>query len=317
MSHHSTISDPSTDITDLYVFPNPGNPSRTILIMNIHPFAQVSTTVFSPEASYEFKIDTDGDAEAENAFHIVFSPAANGQQTATVYQVVGEAARSMGEVGETIIRAAPVSFESEVLTTSEGDYRFYAGIRSDPWFADVDGFLNKFQFTGKDTFGSANILGIVLEVPNSALGPNAQLGIWVRSLALVEGKWGQADQAGRSLTPVLFTRTEEERQQFLETPPARQRANFSSAFASVLQSVSGYSEAEAARLVDELLPDILPYHYALPAGYPNGRTLSDDLLDIMLALYTNNKVTSDLVEPHPDLLSDFPYLGVPHLPEAI
>ena len=312
MSHHSTIADPHTDITDLYVFPNPRNPSRSVLIMNIHPFARIATTMFSSEASYEFKIDTDGDAEAEIAFHIVFSRASDKKQTAMVYHLVGEAARSTGATGEAIIHDAPVSNEAEVLTTSEGDYQFYAGIRSDPWFADVDGFLNEFQFTGKDTFASANVLGIVLEVPNIAFGPNTHIGIWAWTAALVEGAWGQVDQAGRSLTPVLFTRTEEERHHFLETPPSQQRERFSSTFASVLHTVGGYTAAEAARLASELLPDILPYDYARPAGYPNGRTLGDDMLDNMLAIYTNNRVTSDLVDPHPDLLSSFPYLGAPH-----
>ena len=61
----------------------------------------------------------------------------------------------------------------------------------------------------------------------------------------------------------------------------------------------------------QLLPDILPYDYSRMAGYPNGRTLTDDLLDVTLSLITNGQVTGDLVGPHTDLLDDFPYLGSP------
>jgi hypothetical protein len=75
----------------------------------------------------------------------------------------------------------------------------------------------------------------------------------------------------------------------------------------------GYPEAEASQLAMQLLPDILPYDYSQATKYPNGRTLTDDLLDATLALITNGKVTSDLVGPHSDLLEDFPYLGSPCL----
>jgi hypothetical protein len=61
-----------------------------------------------------------------------------------------------------------------------------------------------------------------------------------------------------------------------------------------------------------LLPDILDYDYSRPAGYRNGRTLSDDIIDIQLAVLTNGAVTEDKVGPHQDLLSMFPYLGLPH-----
>src|SRR3989304_5899724 len=106
MSHHSTVPDPQTDITDLYLFQKPGDPARSILIMNVNPFAPTRAGTFSSEASYEFKIDTNGDAEAEIAFHILFSRPANGQQTATVYRAAGDTARSTGAVGDVVIRHA-------------------------------------------------------------------------------------------------------------------------------------------------------------------------------------------------------------------
>jgi len=66
---------------------------------------------------------------------------------------------------------APVSAGGDVQITTQNGYRFFAGVRSDPWFVDVAGVFNDFQFTGHDYFADRNIFGIVLEVPNAALGP--------------------------------------------------------------------------------------------------------------------------------------------------
>ena len=52
---------------------------------------------------------------------------------------------------------------------------------------------------------------------------------------------------------------------------------------------------------------------ARPARFPhNGRTLTDDVVDVFFSMLTNGKVTGDKVGPHGDLLDEFPYLGPPH-----
>jgi len=79
MSHHYSgpdfgfpHGDARLDLTDLYAFPKPGEADKSILVMNVHPSAIVNppgrTTrePFAPEALYELKIDTNGDAVADN-----------------------------------------------------------------------------------------------------------------------------------------------------------------------------------------------------------------------------------------------------------
>ena len=62
-----------------------------------------------------------------------------------------------------------------------------------------------------------------------------------------------------------------------------------------------------------MLRDILSYDPRGPACFPhNGRTLTDDVVDVFLFMLTNGKVTGDKVGPHRDLLDEFPYLGPPH-----
>ena len=57
----------------------------------------------------------------------------------------------------------------------------------------------------------------------------------------------------------------------------------------------------------------LPHALLPPACYPaNGRTLTDDAIDVFLSILTNGKVTRDNVGPHTDLLTSFPYVGSPH-----
>jgi hypothetical protein len=50
--------------------------------------------------------------------------------------------------------------------TQAGEYLFFAGWRSDPFFFDAGGALNDFQFTGSDFFADKDVCSIVLEVPN-------------------------------------------------------------------------------------------------------------------------------------------------------
>src|SRR5262249_28778326 len=159
----------------LYAFPKPGDSGKSILIMNVHPSVGVSppgpTTAepFAPEALYELKIDTDGDAVAEIAYRVRFASSAGGAQTATLRRVEGAQAAGTGEGGQVIVEGVSVSTGREAQVTQAGDYRFFAGWRSDPFFFDVQGALNNLQFTGADYFADKDICSIVLEVSNAVL----------------------------------------------------------------------------------------------------------------------------------------------------
>ena len=165
MSHHYSgpdfgfpHGDAHLDLTDLYAFPKPGEADKSILIMNVHPSAVVNpagpTTrePFAPEALYEFKVDTNGDAVADIAYRVRFSSAEDGSQTATLRRVEGAQAAGTGDGGQIMIEAVPVSMGRDARVTEAGRYRFFAGWRSDPFFFDTRGALNDLQFTGDDFF---------------------------------------------------------------------------------------------------------------------------------------------------------------------
>ena len=79
MSHHASgpnfgfpRGDARLDMTDLYAFTKPGDPAKSIIVLNVHPSfaldlagADNELSRSHPGALYEVKIDTNGDAIAD------------------------------------------------------------------------------------------------------------------------------------------------------------------------------------------------------------------------------------------------------------
>jgi hypothetical protein len=322
MAHHYSgpdfsfpHGDPRVDHCDLFVFPAPEDATRSVVAIDVHPSFGINpeglttTEPFAPEAMYELKVDTNGDGVAEVAFRIRFSET-GGAQFATVRRVEGADAAGVGEGGEIVVANAPVSAGSEAQVTEAGEFRFFAGWRSDPFFFDAGGALNEFQFTGDDFFADKDVCSSVLEMSNEALG-GSNVAMWHRTLVPNGAGWMQVDRGARPSQTVFFNPGEEKAPYLAGEPSTDDR--FVDSFAHVLEHAGGYSPEEAKRVARTLLPDVLPYEPGRPAGYPeNGRTLTDDVGDHFLTVFTNGKVTGDGVGPHGDLLTEFPYLGPPH-----
>jgi len=327
MSHHYSgpdfgfpQGDARLDFTDLYAFPKPGDAGKSILIMNVHPSAgenppgPTTSEPFAPEALYELKIDTNGDAVADIAYRVRFSAFEGGEQTAIVRRIDGPQAAGTGDDGRVITDGAPVSMGRAARVTEAGDTCFFAGWRSDPFFCDVEGAKNNFQFTGDDFFADKDVCSIVLEVPNSALGAN-EVRLWARTLTPGDGGgWIQVERGARPAQAVILV---EEKDAYLAGEPANDE-RFLAAFAHALEHTGGYTPAEAKRVAGTLLPDVLSYDPMRPASFPdNGRTLTDDAFDVFIRILTNGKVTEDNVGAHGDLLLAFPYVGPPHQGRAM
>jgi hypothetical protein len=324
MSHHYSgadfgfpLGDARLDFCDLYAFPKAGDATRSIVIMDVHPSKVLDppgpTTAepFAPEAIYELRIDTDDDAVADIAYRFRFTPFEDGAQSATVRRVEGADAAGAGDGGAAIIERAPVSAGADAQVTEAGQYRFFAGWRSDPFFFDAGGALNDFQFTGDDFFADSDVCSIALELPNSELGDGA-VGLWHRALVSEgDASWVQVERGARTQV-VPFLVPNEEKDAYAGSEPADD-ARFVDVMAHSLEHTGGYSREEAKQVAGTLLPDILRYDPTRPVAYPeNGRLLTDDVADAFMAILTNGKVSDDKVGPHQDLLPEFPYLGPPH-----
>lgn len=320
MSHHysgpnATFpgGDARLDYADLFVFPRPGDAGKSVLIMDVHPSVGIHppgpTTAepFAPDALYEIRIDTNDDDVADITYQASFKRM-GGAMTASLRRIDGAGASTTNADGHVIVEDAPVSMDAHARVMVAGDYRFFAGWRSDPFFFDA-GALNNFQWVGHDIFGDRDICSIVVEVPDAALG-SRKVQLWARVLVRRNGSWVQIERGAKpSQTPFL---TGEQNELYRASEPAGD-SRFIPTFAHSIEHLGGLTPEDATRVASTLLPDVLKYDSSRPARYPeNGRAFSDDAADVFVSTVTNGKITGDGIGPHADFLPEFPFLGPPH-----
>lgn len=318
------------DINDVYVFKGAA-PDTTVLAMTVNPAINVlGPTTFDKHGEYALNIDWTGDAVADTQYTVKFGGAnKDGVQHYTVKSDKKKVASGFTDNA----KGEP--------KTKEGVSAF-AGMRSDPFFFDLLGFLGTVKGQGtrqlndanaSDFFVGLNTLAIVIEVPNAALGGNGQaIGVWATTST--KGKnGGQADQMGRPAINTVFNGTAADKEAFNVTAPADQPTAMSGKFTtnvinvlqffSSLDTEGAYSNSEAATLAGVLLPDVITYTVGdIAAGPLNGRGLANDVIDVELNITTGGypfagrnatgAIPTDSVSAHTDYLPTFPYLGLPH-----
>ena len=334
MSNHFTglslgppLGDQRLDLCDLYAFQSPNDPKRTVIILNANP----SADGFHPDAIYRLNIDTDGDLLTDIAFSYVFSAVKDGKQTASVYLAKGAEARSPEPVGDKIVSDAAVSFGRQPNIVKAGNCAFFWGARSDAFFFDFDGIKNLFDIRGKRNFTEphltpgkspwtgvdsntkANVFSTVVELPTSELG-SGTMRIWGRcSLREKDGKLNHVDRAGHPSVSSFFN-TDDTKLEYNASEPVNDRKRWTEMFVHLMGHTGNYTREEALAAIDAqaLLPDMLNFDPRKPAGYPNGRTFEDDVINRRLAFLTKGECPPDGLKPHTDTLTVFPYLGHPH-----
>jgi hypothetical protein len=292
-------------------------PGKTVLIMDSNPTsapppipAPTTGPEFHPDAVYRINIDTDGDLHADVAFTFTFSEYENGTQTGTAWYATGAQARQPGPAGEQLTNSLPVSFDGTAQPVQAGPIRLSAGLRSDPFFADVEGALHGLVWTGHDDFAGNNVDSIALEVPDDMLGPGPVIGVWASISLRRDGTLVQMDRGGHpTINP--FINPDGEKNIYNARQPADDVANYLGPWSKILEN-GGYSPDEARQAALMVLPDILPYDRTQPATYPNGRILTDDVYSMRFAWLSHGKVGPTGLKPHDDLLTEFPFLGMPH-----
>jgi hypothetical protein len=306
----SPDDDPRLDLTDLYVFEAPESPGNTVLIMDVNPFR--TDTLFRPDAVYRINIDSDGDSQPDAAFRFIFSePDASGHQTCTAFYTSGSQALEADPAEEVAIAQVPVGLDATAQPFQAGPVQMFAGVRSDPFFADVDGALHGLKWTGEDTFAGKNVLSIALEVPDQILGTEPDIGAWATTSLWRDGKLVQMDRGGHpTINP--FLNPDAKKDEYNTREPAGDVANYLEPWSDLLEQMGGYSADDAKDAARQVLPDILRYNRSEPASYPNGRALTDDVFSDRFAWLTHDRAGPDGLQPHADLQPEFPYLGVPN-----
>ena len=335
MSNHFTglslgppLGDQRLDLCDLYAFQSPRDPSRTAIILNANPQADQ----FHPDAIYRLNIDNDGDCLTDIAFTYVFSPVANGRQTASVYVAKGAESHSVEPVGTKIISDAEVSLGRTPNIVRSGNYTFFAGSRSDAFFFDFDGIKALFDTSGGRNFTAphhigggkspwtsvdsntqANVLSTVIELPTSELGGKPGVRIWGRCSLRRDGKLLHVDRAGHPSVSSFFN-TDDTKEEYNASEPVNDRNRWTEMFIHLMGHTGDYTREEAIAAIDAhaILPDMLSFDPSKPAKYPNGRVFTDDVIDFRLAFLTKGDCPPSGLKPHTDVLTEFPYLGPPH-----
>ncbi|WP_127503931.1 DUF4331 family protein [Actinoplanes solisilvae] len=310
--------DARLDFTDLFVFASPDDPGKTVLIIDLNPYTTGMSAMppflmkadLHPDAIYRINIDTDGDAQAERAFTFVFSECQDGKQTGTAYYATGDDARRAEPSGEVLVADTPVGFDASAEPVVAGPVRLFIGVRSDPFFADADGSFHGFKWTGQDAFADRNIQSIVLEVPNDMLGPDPLIGVWATVSVRRDGTIVQVDRGGHpTINP--FVNPNNVKNEYNLRHPADDLDNYLELWSQLLEK-NGYSASEAREAARIVLPDILRYDRNRPTAYPNGRALTDDAFSARFAWLSNGSIEPDGLAPHDDMLTEFPFLGVPN-----
>src|SRR3954452_16446620 len=253
------------DFTDLFVFESSDDPDKTVLIIDSNPTsapppipAPTTGPEFHPDAVYRINVDTDGDNEADAAFTFTFSEYQNGMQTGAAWYATGSEAREPGPVGELLTDSLPVSFDDTSRPVEVGAIRLCAGLRSDPFFADVEGALHGFKWTGHDDFAENNIDSIALEMPSDMFGPGPVIGLWASISLRRDGTLVQMDRGGNpTINP--FINPDGEKNLFNSRQPADDVANYLEPWSKILENAGGYSPEEARAAAMQVLPDILWY----------------------------------------------------------
>lgn len=167
--------DPSTDITDVFIFREGGRMVGAICFGGAPvPRARVDgpTGRFDPDALFTYNIDLDGDAIPEHRIYIRFGRNSKGEAGVQIENLPGAGSQFV---------AGPV----ERVITSASGLRFYAGLRDDPFFFDFQGFvatIGSFNSTDKpkgslffdpsrDSFSRRNLTAIVFEMDASLIVP--------------------------------------------------------------------------------------------------------------------------------------------------
>ena len=210
-----------------------------------------------------------------------------------------------------LAESIPVNFDGMAPPVQAGPVRLLAGRRSDPFFADVEGTLHGFAWTGHDDFAGNNVSSIVLEVPADMLFAGPQIGVWA-SISRRRGD-GTLEQMDRGGNPTLnpFINPDGEKDLYNSRQPADDVANYLEPWSKILEN-AGYPPEQAKAAALQVLPDILRYDRTKPPFYPNGRRPIEDVYSYRFAWLSYGKVPPQGLKPHADLLTDFPYLGPPN-----
>jgi hypothetical protein len=354
-----TAHDLGADLNDAYMFFDPNDNSRVILIMTVHGFIVPGENsnfgIFDPALRYRFEIETTGDARPDKFIDVRFSPRlANSAgvpqaQTATINLPNGSTFTAPSTNSSNSADTAP----TPVLTTdSQSGVIFFAGLTDDPFFFDIPAFA-RFNGSirsgspnpgvlgrGRDTFAGYNTMAIALSIPLGFIrGPGNGLGLacdtqrrspqfYNSRSGEVEGagRWVNVDREGVPAVNVALVPFNLKNAYNAGTSVDDAAGRFASGIVDTLKNFYRTDATSIGILASVAVTrgDILRLDLTVPntgtnpeASFPNGRRLTDDVIDILLTLINNRQTLGDNVNGNDvTLRTVFPFLAPSQQPRV-
>ena len=211
----TVVARPAADITDVFVYPNPNDPSRVVLQMNVDPLltpgAATTSAALDPDVLYQFKIAHGARAGVEDMVLQFIARGSGPSQTIAVY---GPVTPTQTGTDSTLV-GEPQLVPFGRAETLKNDVKVFIGPRADPFFFDIAqffkiipdrnyqnqpspppatatsfrGFTAQFNTTNgtqcdttpsSDFLAGFNVLSIVFEAPKSLLaqGDSKMIHVW-------------------------------------------------------------------------------------------------------------------------------------------
>jgi hypothetical protein len=323
----------AVDINDVYMFRNPADDTKLVMIMTTHPLGLpdfAASYPYQPDAVYRFNFSTNAQAVPTAKIDLVFSaPSSTGQTFTALFphgiKVSGRVTRANGTT------ATP---NAPVINPGPQGIKIFAGPREDPFFFDLVGFNRLFSgltpaFRPLDSFLGLNTNAIVVEFPISLVaGDSETFSAWgVTFLAKKDvgerGRHdapGQLEQADRMGNPAVNTALipSSLKDAFNQAKPENDAEDFGAVILATLAALQT-NGTNVGILATVAVPDTLKFNRSAPDGFPNGRRPQDDVIETLFSLILGapGQTTGidDLIPSNDKpFSSSFPYLAPPNQP---
>lgn len=197
---------PRFDVNDVYAFPSPTDPSRTVLVLGTSsPITPAQTPSFTfgtkDQQLYQLKIDNTGDAVEDLVLQFTFTGKAGKQKVS----MRGPMRPNSIGTYNTLVGAKPMrGYTNSVI--EENGIKLFAGPRDDPFFIDLEQFfrilpdrrpeggplslITQGPLTFREAIGAnsavdflrgINDMAIVVELPTAMItnaATNGRFGVW-------------------------------------------------------------------------------------------------------------------------------------------